>query len=215
MAKPLDYDGLICVLRAGAARVKAGAEELGRLDSAIGDGDHGVAMSRAMEAIEKGIDGCAERTCKSLLEGVAWSVMNIDAGSTGPLMGSLLMGMAGPVGDTPAIDARLLAAMFDAGLAQLRTITNAAAGDKTMLDALVPAVETLNCAAGNGDSVAAALTKAAAAARIGAERTKEFQAKFGKARNLGPRSLGHQDPGATSMAMLLEGFAEGAAALEN
>jgi len=215
MTRPLDYDGLVCVLRAGAAKVKAGTEELGRLDSAIGDGDHGVAMGRAMEALEKGIDGCAERNGKALLNSVAWSVMSIDAGSTGPLMGSLLMGMAGPVAEGDSIDARLLAAMFEAGLAQLRTITKAEVGDKTMIDALVPAVEAIVRAASRGDTLAGALKTAAAAAQAGAERTRELQAKFGKARNLGPRSLGHQDPGATSMAMLLDGFADGAAALEN
>ena len=214
MTKPLDYDGLVCVLRAGAAKVKAGAEELGRLDSAIGDGDHGVAMSRAMEALEKGIDGCTDRTGKALLHGVAWSVMSIDAGSTGPLMGSLLMGMVQPVGEAAEFDAGLLAAMFEAGLAKLRTISKAEVGDKTMVDALVPAVEALRQAAAGGDGVAGALEKAAVAAQHGAESTKQFEAKFGKARNLKERSLGHQDPGATSIAMLFGGFAAGAASLQ-
>ena len=214
MTKPIDYDGLVCVLRAGAAKVKAGAEELGRLDSAIGDGDHGVAMSRAMEALEKGIDGCTDRTGKALLQGVAWSVMSIDAGSTGPLMGSLLMGMVQPVGEAAEFDAGLLAAMFEAGLAKLHSISKAEVGDKTMVDALVPAVEALRQAAAGGDGVAGALEKAATAARTGAESTKLFEAKFGKARNLKERSLGHQDPGATSIAMLFGGFAAGAASLE-
>lgn len=214
MTEPLDYDGLVGVLRAGAANVKAGADELGRLDSAIGDGDHGVAMSRAMEALEKGIDGCTDRTGKALLEGVAWSVMSIDAGSTGPLMGSLLMGMVGPAGEATTFDAGLLAAMFEAGLGKLRSISKAEVGDKTMVDAVVPAVEALRQAAAGGDGVAGALGKAAAAAQQGAESTKQFQAKFGKARNLKQRSLGHQDPGATSIALLFAGFAEGAASRE-
>ena len=91
--------------------------------------------------------------------------------------------------------------------------SKAQVGDKTMVDALVPAVEALSAAADDGSSVAEALKKAAAAAAAGAERTKEFQAKFGKARNLGERSLGYKDPGATSMTMFFTGFAEGAAAL--
>jgi dihydroxyacetone kinase-like protein len=213
MSKPLDYDGLVAVFRAGAARVKAGAEELGRLDSAIGDGDHGVAMTRAMKALEKGIDECSDRSIKTLLGGVAMSVMSIDAGSTGPLMGSLMMGMFGPVGAAAEIDTPLLAAMFEAGLAKLQVISKAQVGDKTMVDALVPAVEALRAAADDGSSVADALKKAADAAAAGAESTKDFQAKFGKARNLGERSLGYQDPGATSMTMFFTGFAEGAAAL--
>jgi len=210
----LDYDGLVCVLRAATAKVKAGAEELGRLDSAIGDGDHGVAMTRAMEALEKGIDDSSGRTAKGLLQGVAWAVASIDAGSTGPLMGSLLMGMVEPVSDDAEIDAGLLASMFQAGLAKLRGISKAEVGDKTMVDALVPAVEALKSAADKGDSVAAALEKAAVAAQTGAERTRDLQARFGKARNLGERSIGYQDPGAASMAMLFRGLAEGAASLE-
>ena len=209
----LDYDGLICVLRAAAAKVKEGAGRLGQLDSAIGDGDHGLAMTRAMEALEKGIGDCSEQNNKTLLQGVAWAVASIDAGSTGPLMGSLLMGMVEPVGDGAEIDTRLLATMFEAGLAKLRTISKAEVGDKTMIDALVPAVEALRSAAEQGNSVASALQKAADAAEAGAERTKQFQARFGKARNLGERSIGYQDPGATSMAMLFRGLAEGAASI--
>jgi len=208
MPQPLDYDGLVSMLRSGAARVRAGVDELARLDSAIGDGDHGVAMGRAMDAIEKGIDGCTDRDPKSLVKAVAWAVMSIDAGSTGPLVGSLLLGMVDPAGESPQIDASRLAAMFEAGRAKLLAISKAQVGDKTMVDALVPAVDALRRAAEEGDSVAAALQKAAGAARRGAESTTGLQAKFGKARNLGPRSVGHQDPGATSIAMLLEGFAE-------
>ncbi len=211
MANTVDFDGLVQVLRAAAARVKAGAAELGRLDSAVGDGDHGIAMTRAMEAIEKGIDGCQARSGKALLQGVAWSVMSIDAGATGPLMGSLLMGMIEPAGEAGEIDAQRLASMFAAGLAKMRAVSKASVGDKTMLDALVPAVETLQTAAAAGDGVAAALGKAAAAAQAGAEGTKKLLARFGKARNLGERSLGHQDPGATSIALFFRGLAEGAA----
>ena len=213
MSGTLDLEGLVHVLRTAAAQVKAGAGELGRLDSATGDGDHGVAMTRAMEAIEKGLDECQAGSAQALLQGVAWSVMSIDAGATGPLMGSLFLGMVEPVGQSAEIDARLLASMFAAGLAKMRAISKANLGDKTMLDALIPAVEALQAAATDGDSVAAALAKAAAAAQAGAESTKALRARFGKARNLGDRSLGHQDPGATSMALLLRGLAEGAASL--
>jgi len=213
-SRPLDYDGFVHVLQTGAAQVKAAAEALGKLDSATGDGDHGVAMTRAMEALEKGIDECTEKSPKTLLQGVAWSVMSIDAGSTGPLMGSLMMGMMEPVGGATEIDAALLASMFEAGQTKLLALSKASVGDKTMVDALVPAVAALRQAADSGVSVPAALDKAATAAEAGALRTKDFQARFGRARNLGPRSLGHQDPGATSISLLLRGFAEGAATLE-
>jgi len=214
MPGTLDFKGLVSVFRAAAAKVKAGTDALGELDSAIGDGDHGVAMGRAMDALVKGIDDCPADDLGTLIQGVAWSVMSIDAGSTGPLMGSLFMGMVEPVGDATEIDSPLLAAMLAAGLAKLRSISKAQVGDKTMMDALVPAVEALEKSAASGEPVAAALDKAAAAAEAGAASTKDFQAKFGKARNLGERSIGHQDPGATSMAMLFRGFAAGAVSLE-
>ena len=214
MAGTVDYDGWVRVLRAATAQVRAGSEELGRLDAATGDGDHGVAMTRAMAAIEKGLDECSARSLKTLLQGVAWSVMSIDAGATGPLMGSLFLGMVDPVGDADQIDAERLAAMLAGGLAKLRAVSKAELGDKTMLDALLPAVESLRAAAAAGDSPAGALAAAAAAAQAGAENTKNCRARFGKARNLGERSLGHQDPGATSIAVLFRGLADGAATLE-
>jgi dihydroxyacetone kinase-like protein len=191
-----------------------GADELGRLDAATGDGDHGVAMTRAMAAIEKGLEDCRTRSLKTLLQGVAWSVMSIDAGATGPLMGSLFMGMVDPVGEATEIDSERLASMFAGGLAKLRAVSKAEVGDKTMLDALVPAVEALQAAAAVGDSLAAALAAAATAAQTGAENTKNYRARFGKARNLGDRSLGHQDPGAASITLLFRGLADGAASLE-
>ncbi len=214
-SETLDYDALVSVLRAAAANVKDGADLLGRLDSAVGDGDHGLAMTRAMDALENAIDACTDRTAKALMQGVAWAVASIDAGSTGPLFGSLLMGMVEPIGDDATVDAPLLASMFEAGLAKLRTISKAEPGDKTMIDALVPGVAALRAAADRGDSASAALHAAAEEAETGAERTKDFQAKFGKARNLAERSIGHKDPGATSMAMLFRGLADGAAALNN
>jgi len=214
MSGTVDFDSLIHLFRTAAARVKAGADELGRLDSATGDGDHGVAMTRAMAAIEKGLDDCQARQIKTLLQGVAWSVMSIDAGATGPLMGSLLMGMEEPAGEADEIDAARLAAMFAGGLTKMRAVSKAEVGDKTMLDALVPAVEALQASAAAGDSITAGLVAAAAAAQTGAENTKTLQARFGKARNLGERSLGHQDPGATSIALLFRGLADGAASLE-
>ena len=201
------------MLRTAAARVKAGAAELGRLDSAIGDGDHGVAMTRAMEAIEKGIDGCQTRSGKALLQGVAWSVMSIDAGATGPLMGSLLMGMVDPVGEAAEIDAQLLASMFAAGLAKMRPSARPRSATRPCWTRWFRPSRPCKQAAAGGDSVAAALGKAAAAAQAGAESTKALRARFGKARNLGDRSLGHQDPGATSIALFFHGLAEGAAAL--
>lgn len=211
MATSLKYDGLAVLLRAAAAKVKGHVEMLGQLDSVVGDGDHGVAMKTAMTALEKGIDDCSEESITALLNSVAMSVMNINAGSTGPLTGSLFMGMAGAVEDREELDATALAALFSAGLKQVQSITTATVGDKTMIDALAPAIEAME-AAPAGSDLADMLQGAAEAAEAGAEKTSDMAAKFGKAKNIGERSIGHKDPGATSMALFFRGLSEGVSA---
>jgi dihydroxyacetone kinase-like protein len=198
------------ILRAGAARVKENHELLSRLDAATGDGDHGVTMKRVAEAI---IESAAEGQSLGagpLLEQVGWSVMSVDGGSTSPLLGSFFMGMSEAVGGSETLDSQALAAAFSAGLAKLRAQTPAQIGDKTMVDALAPAVNALCQAAESGAEPGVLLAEAADAAQRGAEKTSEFQARFGRARNLGPRTIGHVDPGATSIALLLAGFRDGA-----
>ncbi len=208
MATSLKYEELAILLRTAAAKVKEHVDMLGQLDSVVGDGDHGVAMKTAMNALEKGIDDCSGESIAALLNSVAMSVMNINAGSTGPLTGSLFMGMAGAAGDREELDATELAALFSSGLKQVQSITAAAVGDKTMIDALSPAIEVMAAAPAGGD-LADMLRGAAEAAEAGAEKTRDMAAKFGKAKNIGERSLGHKDPGATSMALFFRGLSEG------
>jgi dihydroxyacetone kinase-like protein len=136
--------------------------------------------------------------------------MSVDGGSTSPLLGSFFLGMSEAVGGSETLDSPGLAAAFSAGLAKLRAQTPAQVGDKTMVDALAPAVEALCRAAQSGAEPTVLLAEAADAAQRGAEKTSEFQARFGRARNLGPRTIGHVDPGATSIALLLAGFRDGA-----
>ena len=146
---------------------------------------------------------------KDLLQGIGWAVMGVDGGAAGPLFGSLFMSMADAAGDGAALDASGVATMFEAGLAGVRKRTKAQPGDKTMIDALVPAVEALRAAADDGVDVPAALMQAADAARQGAESTKTMQARFGRAKNIGEKSVGEQDPGATSVALVFRGFSQG------
>jgi dihydroxyacetone kinase-like protein len=197
------------ILRTGAARVKENHELLSRLDAATGDGDHGVTMKRVAEVI---IESAAEGQSLGLgplLEQVGWNVMSVDGGSTSPLLGSFFTGMSEAVGGGETLDAPGLAAAFEAGLAKLRAQTPAKVGDKTMVDALVPAVEALRQAADSGREPAVLLAQAAEAAQRGAEKTTELQARFGRARNLGPRTIGHVDPGAMSIALFFAGICEG------
>jgi len=197
------------ILQSGAARVKENHELLSRLDAATGDGDHGVTMNRVADAIIESVSDCQSLGIGPLLEQVGWNVMSVDGGSTSPLLGSFFMGMSEAVGGSETLDSRTLATVFEAGLAKLRTLTQAQVGDKTMVDALVPAIEALRQAADANAEPSALFAQAADAAQRGAEKTSELQARFGRARNLGPRTIGHVDPGATSIALFFAGFHDG------
>lgn len=199
------------MLRAAAEQVKANQAMLSQLDSVGGDGDHGTTMARAMSLVEKAIAAGKKKALKSLLTDVGWAVMGVDGGATGPLFGTFFLGMAAAVADKKVVDARGLAALFEAGLAALQKTSKAQVGDKTMMDALIPAVAALRAAADAGQDVASALTAAAAAAEQGALSTRNFPAKFGRAKNLGDRTIGHQDPGATSVLLVFRGFAQAVA----
>ena len=118
------------------------------------------------------------------------------------------MGLGNGLSDQESIDCPTLAEMFEAGLAGVRRQSKAQVGDKTMMDALLPAVEAIRRAADARRSIKEALHRAAEAAENGAVSTKEFKARFGRAKNLGERTIGFQDPGATSMALILQGFVE-------
>ena len=198
------------IFRSGAERVTENHEILSRLDAATGDGDHGVTMKRVAEAIVSSLADAPSLGVGPLLEQLGWNVMSVNGGSTSPLLGSFFMGMSEAVGGGRSLDAAGLAAAFEAGLAKLRAQTPAKPGDKTMVNALVPAVEALRRAADAGAEPVEQLAQAADAARRGAEKTAELQARFGRARNLGPRTIGHVDPGATSIALLFAGFRDGA-----
>ena len=147
---------------------------------------------------------------KALLYDVGWAVLGADGGSTGPLFGMLFMGMSDALGEEEGLDPALLAAAFRSGLASVRAQTKAQPGDKTMIDALVPAVEALCAAAEGGAEAAEMLRLAAEAARAGAEATSALQARFGRARNIKEQSIGTQDPGATSVSLIFKGFLKGA-----
>jgi dihydroxyacetone kinase-like protein len=211
MAEGIGYDEFAAMVRAAADQVRANVERLSKLDSVGGDGDHGTTMARAMGKAEAAIEAESTGQRKSLPLDIGWGIMGVDGGATGPLLGTLFMGMADAVGEAESLDASGLADAFAAGLAALEKQTRARPGDKTLMDALVPAVTALRDTAAAGGSPADALQAAAEAAEGGAEATKELQARFGRARNIKEASVGSPDPGATSMALLFQGFAEAGA----
>lgn len=193
------------ILRA-VENIKANHVHLSELDAAVGDGDHGAAMLRVAEAVLKVIEENKEDSPALVLEKIGWAVMGIDGGSTGPLMGSFFAGMGQSIEGDEGLDALKLLDMFDAGFKKVQTLTKAQVGDKTMIDALVPAMARFKQAIEQGRSIPEALERSAQAALKGAESTKQMQAKFGRARNLGDRTIGHMDPGAMSVAYIFAGF---------
>ena len=208
MPDTIGYDEVVDMLRGAAAQIVANHEMLSKLDSYGGDGDHGTTIKRAMGLVEKAVDGASGTDLKGLLTDVGWGVMGVDGGATGPLLGMFFMGMSEAVEGKDALDAAATAAMIASGAAMLRKQTKAQPGDKTLVDALVPAIEALETAAEGGADVAAALAQAADAAAQGAQATADMQARFGRAKNIGEASKGHPDPGATSMSLIFKGFAE-------
>jgi len=215
MAETIGYDGMVRMLRGAAEKVMTQHETLSKLDAAIGDGDHGTAMRRAMSCLAKAVADSRSRDLAAVLNDVGWAILSAGGGSTGPLFGTFFMGMGEGVGDHALLDAAALAEAFETALATVRKQTKAELGDKTMIDALVPAVEGLRAAADEGLGPAAALERAAAAAEQGAASTKDMQARFGKAKNLGERTLGTPDPGAVSVSLLFRGMADGLLAAES
>jgi len=211
MADTIGIEDMGRMIRAAADKIRANRDDLSKLDSAIGDGDHGMTIARAMGIAEKVIAESDKKELKGLLKDVGWGVMGVDGGATGPLLGSFLMGLGNGIDELETIDCPMLAAMFEAGLAAVRRQSKAQIGDKTLMDALLPAVNAMRRAADEGKSIKEALQAAAKAAEDGATSTKEFKARFGRAKNLGDRTIGCQDPGATSMALIFQGFFEGLA----
>jgi len=197
------------MLAAAVARVREGSDYLSQLDAAGGDGDHGTTMRRAMSEIEKTLATHSEARLHELIGQVGWELLSIDGGATGPLLGSFFLGIAEEVGERSSLDTRGLAGAFEAGGARVRKQSKAQAGDKTMLDALLPALIALRAAADAGKDPAQALGAAAEAAARGAEATRDWLPKFGKARFSGERTRGYPDPGATSLAMIFAGFSAG------
>ncbi|MEN6535211.1 MAG: dihydroxyacetone kinase subunit DhaL [Bryobacteraceae bacterium] len=206
MTTVLECKDVAGMLREGACLLKSNRDLLSQLDSATGDGDHGTTMGRVADAILESVESGGASSPQALLESTGWSVLSVDGGSASPLVGSFLLGMSEGCPPADQLTGADLAVAFESGLAKFRAQTPAQVGDKTMLDALVPAITALRAAADQGLSAAEILAKAAEAAKQGAESTKSLQAKFGRARNLGPRSVGFADPGATSVSLLVAGF---------
>ena len=143
MKQTIDTTRFITMLQNAAEEIENNHQALSKLDSFGGDGDHGTTILRAMKNMLQATEDSGSDRFKDLLSSIAWAVMGVDGGATGPLFGSLFMGMSEAAGDKTSLDASDAAQMFQRGLEEVKKYTKAEPGDKTLMDALVPAVTAL------------------------------------------------------------------------
>jgi phosphoenolpyruvate---glycerone phosphotransferase subunit DhaL len=190
-------------IRSFALLVAENKDLLTDLDAAIGDGDHGANMDRGMRAVLVALDDTRPATAAALLNKVGMTLVSTVGGASGPLFGTFFLRAGASFGDTAEISLAQLAAALRAGLEGIVARGKAEAGDKTMFDALAPAVDALDSAVSEGMDKADALKLALVAAENGRDATTPMLARKGRASYLGERSVGHQDPGATTVALLM------------
>ena len=195
-------------VRRFAHLVAENRDHLTELDAAIGDADHGSNMDRGMKAAVAALDASPPATAGALFSKVGMTLVSTVGGASGPLFGTLFLRIGSTLGDTETTSASELAAALRAGLGGVVDRGKAGPEDKTMYDALAPAVDALDVALAEGADLAAGLKQARDAAAAGRDATTPMLARKGRASYLGERSVGHQDPGATTVALLLEAATE-------
>jgi phosphoenolpyruvate---glycerone phosphotransferase subunit DhaL len=195
-------------IRAFAAAVAENKEYLTELDSAIGDADHGINMNRGMAAVVAKLDAGEAGDVGAQLKAVGMTLVSTVGGASGPLYGTLFLEMGKSAAGKSELSGQDWADALAAGVAGVQRRGKAELGDKTMLDALVPAVDTLRSALADGSTLDEALRRSAETAQAGMTATIPLVAHKGRASYLGERSANHQDPGATSSWLLLRTAAE-------
>lgn len=201
-------DDLLAWITSLQAVYNANKEYLTELDSAIGDADHGINMNRGFTTALSELQKTEPDTPNNLLKTVAMSLIRTVGGASGPLYGTFFMRASAAVSNKTDLDNHDLIAMFEAGVEGIKQRGKAELEDKTMIDAWMPALNAMQAAAERGASIAEMMAQATAAAQQGMESTTPLQARKGRASYLGERSIGHQDPGATSTHMMLKAAAE-------
>lgn len=204
-------EGVAAALRAGAEVVAAHRDELVELDRAIGDGDHGENLQRGFQTFVVAMTRTMPEHPGGLLKLLATTLISTVGGAAGPLYGTACLRAATSLGDAAEVSPEQAVAALKAALGGVVARGKAELGDKTMVDALSPAVDAAGEALADGADMAAVLAAAADAAEKGAESTVPLVARKGRASYLGERSAGHLDPGARSTSLLLRAFADAAA----
>ncbi|MFP4535549.1 MAG: dihydroxyacetone kinase subunit DhaL [Alkalispirochaetaceae bacterium] len=199
-------DAVLAWLRTVRQRMEENKEYLTQLDSAIGDADHGINMSRGFNAALAEIEGKEPEDIAGALKAVSMALIKKVGGAAGPLYGTFFLKASAAASGKEELDADGVLELFKEGVEGLKQRGKAQQGDKTMLDAWIPAIEAMEGA--KSDGVAAMLEAGAAAAESGMKATIPLVARKGRASYMGERSKGHQDPGATSTHLILRAAAE-------
>jgi phosphoenolpyruvate---glycerone phosphotransferase subunit DhaL len=212
MTQSVTQEQLVAWLGTFRDSVHEHRDYLTELDAAIGDADHGTNLTRGMDAVMALVDADdAPDTVASLLKAVGMKLVSTVGGASGPLYGTFFLRASAAAGDAEDLDSEAVLGMLRAGAEGLASRGKAELGDKTMVDALTPAVQAFADSVSNGGDLAAGLRAAAEAAAKGREATTELEARKGRASYLGERSKGHTDPGAASATMLVEALADAVA----
>lgn len=204
-----DRAAMVRFVETYAARIKERRDELTELDSAIGDADHGVNMDRGFTAVSAKLADLADADLGALAKAIGMTLISTVGGAAGPLYGTFFLRFAGAVDQQTETDAGGLGAALRAGLEGVVQRGKAQLDDKTMVDAMTPAVDAYDAKVGDG--IGAALAAAAEAAAEGRDRITPLIARKGRASYLGERSMHHQDPGATSTTILFEALRDAVA----
>ena len=194
------------MLQTALTTIEANLDYLNQLDSAIGDGDHGTAIRTAMQAACRAAQ--SEGSWSEMLSTVSWEVMGSTSGSTSAITGAFYAGVGNALSNNVDLDTDTFIDMFESALKNVRTVSRAQVGDKTIMDAMIPAIEAMSALKGKGNTLAEVMQAGAEAAKNGADSTKDLAARYGRAKNLGERSRGHLDAGASSLALIFQAFAE-------
>lgn len=203
----LDCRAVAAMLTGAAERLEENADRLSEIDSRFGDGDHGITMNKISRLIAEQVPLWGDRSLQAFLDDLGMAAMEVKGGSAGPLYGTLISGLGALLeADEREVDADGVRRMFAGVLQELGDITQAQVGDKTMMDALIPAVEAARAAKGDVKEV---LEAAAQAAEAGAKASEGFVAKYGRARSYHEQTIGTPDAGAVSAALFVRGLAEG------
>ena len=207
----IDREAFMRMLEESARLMLEEADRLSDIDSRFGDGDHGVTVAKIAKAMQEAVaDDDGSRTLKDFLDDLGMTVMAVRGGSAGPLYGTMIGGLGVGLGEEETeLSTDAARRMFESCLAEMRDITSAQVGDKTMMDALIPAVEAARSCAAADDDAAAVFAAAAEAGEAGAAASEGFASKFGRARSYGDATIGTPDAGAVSTSLFLRGLARG------